>query len=263
MVIPFIQQPLYEGAWLQVDRAKKHVAEFNSELQRFADSDPYSVVIQPELAPGLQMMEITVRETFPRNLAPIVGDAVHNLRSALNLLAYDLVRRETRREPPSNVQFPLASSSEHLERVIVDRGIHLAGPSVVRAVRELKPYTGGDDLLCALHDLDITGKHHSLIRAQWALNIHRGDPSINELLVIPHGYTKGVHPMPLGVPNDLPVNKELKPGIQIWFGPGPTATQGKEIAPTLVQFTELVSEIVRSFEKSFPTPAGFNVMPVQ
>lgn len=98
---------------------------------------------------------------FPANLPLILGDAIHNLRSALDIKMFELIGM--RAEQPKNVQFPFASTAEKFEKTIKQREIYLAGNDVVSAISEFRPYPGGNDLLCGLHDLDIADKHRLIL----------------------------------------------------------------------------------------------------
>jgi hypothetical protein len=66
---------------------------------------------------------------------------------------------------PNAVQFPFCKDAVSLERTIESRQIKFAGENVVNAIYTLKPYPGGDELLCGLHALDITDKHQLIITA--------------------------------------------------------------------------------------------------
>ena len=97
-------------------------------------------------------------------LALVIGDAVHNLRSALDLLAFALVGDKCptpgqRRQ----VQFPFSASANGLEATIKSRQISRAGEKVVREIKKLKPYPGGNETLQAIHDLDLADKHKLII----------------------------------------------------------------------------------------------------
>jgi hypothetical protein len=64
---------------------------------------------------------------------------------------------------PEKVQFPFAKRANSLESTIASRLVQMAGPKVTAAIRDLKPYPGGDDDLYGLHLLDIADKHRVLI----------------------------------------------------------------------------------------------------
>ena len=94
-------------------------------------------------------------------LAPIIGDAVHNLRSALDILACDLAKLNGQSD--DGVYFPFAKSESELDRQIAGRRFDRAGPAAVAELKALRPYKGGNTLLRGVHDLDIQDKHQFII----------------------------------------------------------------------------------------------------
>jgi hypothetical protein len=100
------------------------------------------------------------REPVPQELSIIFGDAVHNLRTALDVMANDLVALNG--VAPKNVYFPFARSADDLERQIKNK-MRGASEDIKDLIRALKPYIGGNNALRAVHDLDITDKHIALV----------------------------------------------------------------------------------------------------
>src|SRR4051794_37203940 len=76
---------------LKVERAKEHIRNLESAVQAFRDTDPYGFRIEDDLQTGDKIYRIEIRRQTPDAFSLIVGDAVHNLRSALDHLARQLV----------------------------------------------------------------------------------------------------------------------------------------------------------------------------
>ncbi len=94
-------------------------------------------------------------------LSLLIGDAVHNFRSTLDHLFYQLVIAN-QQVPDRSTHFPVKKdrasyikSGATLERQI--------GVAAKCQLDELKPYAGGNDELWVLHQLDITDKHKLLV----------------------------------------------------------------------------------------------------
>ena len=94
---------------------------------------------------------------------------IHNLRASLDLLASDLVKMNGK--STRNVYFPFASSKEELDEMIIKKKFNLAGDKAVELLKSYLPYTGGNDQLRALHDLDIEDKHQKLIDTEKTMGI--------------------------------------------------------------------------------------------
>src|SRR5262249_28235966 len=97
----------------------------------------------------------------PLRLSLLIGDGIHNLRSALDHLAWQLVVAN-HSTPNSETGFPISDLPKNFKSLLHQRlG---AASSQAKAVCEgLQPYRGGKDALWRLHRLDIADKHRLLI----------------------------------------------------------------------------------------------------
>jgi hypothetical protein len=162
---------VFHGAKLNVERARSHIDALATEVSNFSRSSPYLVVVE-DSGPKLKRTS-----PIPGNIFTILGDAVHNLRSALDHLAYELVDLETTRTgnklPETllwNIGFPIVKDNKHVNKKtdsftekIKSNQMHKAGKEVEKALQLLRPYCKGNDGLYALHDFDRTDKHRLLI----------------------------------------------------------------------------------------------------
>ena len=152
--------PIFAAPRTKVQRAKGFVAELSAETQRYIDSKPCTVkVIQPDPATP---PTIEVRwDGIGLTPGAIIGDAIHNLRTALDLMASELATLNGKSN--KDVYFPLSDSAETLDDAIKRRRFDKAGDDAVALLRTIKPYRGGNELLRLLHDLDISDKHTALV----------------------------------------------------------------------------------------------------
>lgn len=241
---------LFKSSKLKIERAKKHTSELNNEIVSFLRRKPYRIVIEPGAEPGIHSLVIRVRENIPDNFPTIIGDAIHNLRAALDLLACDLVRMND--EEIEDVYFPFCKDGKDFENTIHHRHLDRAAPEIVDIIRSLKPYNGGDDTLRAIHDLDISDKHKLLIPCSY----YCGIPSISinsvgggglEMINCRFGPIQdGQSIVTMPAKQNLKLGQSFIPTIHITFGEGPLGDQ--PIVSTLYQLTQLVDGIVRRFE---------------
>jgi len=154
----------FEAPRLKIERSKRHVTDLRGAVEAYFAERPCALVVEKfpnEEAPNTLAWIARIRHPVPLSISPIIGDVVHNLRAALDLLACDLVRlnhKSTRK-----VSFPFSTREEDLSKAIKERNFHLAGADVVQATRRLKPYSGGNLALRAIHDVDLADKHQSLL----------------------------------------------------------------------------------------------------
>jgi hypothetical protein len=150
----------FSATKLKIKRAERHLSELDGAERRFADTKPFRLVVEAE-GPDRHLLRIQGWPLLPECFAPIIGDVVHNLRASLDLLACELVRMNGGND--NNVYFPFAENGAALDSMIKQRNFHRAHADAVNLLRSLRPFKGGNEALRAIHDLDITDKHKSLV----------------------------------------------------------------------------------------------------
>jgi hypothetical protein len=162
------------SARMKLGRAGHHINELEQVCRTFIESHPYEAIRIQNLAAGKWEVRLHVNHELPVPiLGLVIGDIVHNLRTALDHLICLLV--EANQAPvTTNTMFPFAPTEKHWKSARNSRakGAH---EDVLDALDELKPYAGGNDVLYRLHQLDIADKHKLLI-ASVAQNVRVGIP---------------------------------------------------------------------------------------
>ena len=150
-----------QGPRLKLDRAKEHLDDLVLEIKRFYKTNPYDGVIQDNPETQQREFRVTQADPLPDSLAVISGDVLHNLRSALDHLAWQLVLANGG-EPNSNTAFPVWRSESKFKssRPGYAKGVSKAALDILYG---LKPYKGGNDALWRIHQLDIVDKHRLLL----------------------------------------------------------------------------------------------------
>lgn len=142
---------MFEGARLKVERADQHIHALERCLREFTEN---SFTTRPH-ASG---MDITY--TFlapPSEVALIFGDAVHNLRSALDHLTWELDAAEEDRDP--RLQFPVGKDRREFAKACRQ----VQSRTGRAALKALEAFPGGDgEALHSLSVLDNEDKHRRL-----------------------------------------------------------------------------------------------------
>jgi hypothetical protein len=139
-----LSTPTLAACWAKHDRALEHIAELKGEIEHYLASEPFVITSRGyEDAHSSWIFETTEVKRLPLRPSIIIGDIVHNLRSALDHLVWQLVlfNGET---PKTNNQFPIESS----QAAFVKNGPRrLAGLCADHAARieGLQPFTRTDD----------------------------------------------------------------------------------------------------------------------
>lgn len=238
--------PFY-SARLKIERAKEHIKELHRLAQLFGDTHPHVVNIQTDVDTGNDVLSISPAEPLPDELLLILGDAIHNLRSALDHAWCDMCLvvtpytkfpvRETRDGVEAAVNGLKENACEEVKRFIVDI---------------VQPYKGGKgEMILSLHDLDIEDKHrlliahreYALITGMTAID-DRGEEFVIDdwLIVPPHTASQ-----PFEGHRHFKITNYGTARIHVTFGEG-MPLQGQFVLPTLLKLIELISRLVGVFE---------------
>jgi len=145
---------------VKIERAKEHLGNLAVAISAFHGTNPYLLVPEENQETGTLDIHVRIRETPPLRLGAIAGDAIHNLRAALDILW----RIAMRAGPGRKTEFPFNNGPQEFENA--HRGaIKGRSKSAVDILKTVKPYKGGNELLWGLHIADIVDKHHTLLPA--------------------------------------------------------------------------------------------------
>ncbi|BCW89951.1 hypothetical protein sos41_31190 [Alphaproteobacteria bacterium SO-S41] len=148
-----------EGPRTKIDRAKDHARELEREIEAFLQRDPYRVMLLTDQH-GNQTLACDVKELVPSKWGLIAGDALHNARASLDLLANVLVERDGGRS--GDASFPISNTSDVFQKA-APKSLRGASDTTVRKIEELQPFNTGNADLRTLHVLDIIDKHKTAI----------------------------------------------------------------------------------------------------
>lgn len=149
---------IFANARSKVERAYHHIHVLESIIQDFSSTPFFEVVLSFEEGNGWMPVVRPLRPT-PDDMPLIVGDAVHNFRSALEHMVYALVSDRTTTFPMHKCKADFESNSVKLDQI----EDVLPGAKVLLS-DGIQPYSDGNGaLLYALHSLDLSDKHHRII----------------------------------------------------------------------------------------------------
>ena len=152
---------------LKITRAEQHLSDLRRALTGYLESQPYGAMYEYDPSYGSRVRGLRITEHPPPGFAAYVGDCLHNLRSALDYLAWELVLAAGQ-TPNDRTEFPIFSEPLKYSKAA---SIRLTGvsPAPLATVEALQPYHNGqsfaDHPLWILHRLSILDKHRSLLLA--------------------------------------------------------------------------------------------------
>jgi hypothetical protein len=232
---------------LKLERAKHHIDEFGDRI--FASDDRNGPSLHVDGKTGEQFLYYSLRDYMLRGeLATIAGDAIHNIRSALDIAWFYIVA-EIGNPTGTFTKFPISPDhpKQWLEGALAKTaGIDPTSRIYDFLVNHVKGYQGGDSDILAIHSLDIDDKHRLLIptvsvTGVTGVELENEDGTIDiynfTLLTHREFYRKVV---PLG--SKFKNHGEVR--FYVAFGDR-TKIEGLEVIPTLSRWQEKVWELLQ------------------
>jgi len=253
------------GPRIKVERAKEHALQLQSEIEAFLDRKPYQLIVESEPKSGDKIYRVKVSEQPPVRWGTIIGDVVHNLRTALDYLAYQLVVANNY-TPHKYTYFPICDSKKKFEADGLKK-VKDASPKAKHLIESVKPYQGGNTALWRIHRLDIQDKHHLLFTVGSALKnvimkvTFSGDMALGreEIKFPPYILNPAdrLYPLEDGMEvfrfkgSDLvvasnEVMEEFDPNFDVAFGAG-QVVQGELVMPTVLQLIKATEDVLDVF----------------
>jgi hypothetical protein len=238
---------------LKIGRAKDHVRDLESVVVPFFDSFPYTYAA--DILPQISQYAIRLAtvKPLPHCIPIIAGDAVHNLRSALDHVAWQLVEAGGG-NPNDRTSFPIiaadAKARQRYASAVGQGNIAKMKSGALSLLESVQPYNSGDDTLAAIHQLDIWDKHRLIVAVHatlgawglktpqlWFDDLGFGKPIEvgDEICRIPQSTWEESH-------------ENIRFDFYSAFG-GPGIVRGKSVLEMLNKMADVVTLTVGSFEE--------------
>jgi hypothetical protein len=154
---------------LRLERAWEHLQCLEAECRTWLEEHPYRVYGELDAERRNKLVKVEIFHQPPAELGLLIGDCLHNMRSALDNLVYDLAIAH-RGSPLSRSiarvsQFPIFKDCDQFTDKGMDqiRGIH---PDAKAVIKRLQPYHRGEKSayhrLWMLRELSNADKHRLL-----------------------------------------------------------------------------------------------------
>lgn len=261
------------SARLKVERAKQNIRDLQGEIHTFLSGNPYSIGTKRNPDTGQLVYYVARTIETPAGLAPLCGDVLNNLRSALDHLAGNLVDANGG-NTARRIYFPISDSAQAYPATKA-RCIQGISQEANDAIDALHPYRGGNDAFWKIQQLNNIDKHRMLITVGSAFH------SVNLGAFFTESMGKD-----LAGRNDLPVEMRTIPAIDLYMRPAdrlcplkagdellivsadsepnekidfrfdvafgePNIAEGDPILETLQQMTDLVDNVVTVIKPLF------------
>lgn len=236
----------------KTERAKQHLHDLEVARNRFLITDPYRIECENDPQTGYNIYRIFDIQTPPVEIGLITGDLVHNLRSALDHLAYQLVYANGSTHSKQTA-FPIWDSASEYQ---AQRARRVTGMSqtAIDAIDATEPYQGGNGAgLWVLHYLDIADKHHELLTP--LMNVTGASFTIPGYWERSYTGVGGVSFPKFGEPlkdgdvvatREAVMDKDLNLTVDVAFTE-PEVIEGRPVIKTARRLLELVENLIVDF----------------
>lgn len=269
------------GCAAKLDQALGHLQHLAVAVQNGPNGDGNRFLIEPDPEVGDDVVRLRLEDFEPMLWAVLIGDCIHNLRSSLDHLAYQLALAEAGPLPPDverSSEFPIFDDPDDFKRVRSKgalkgepnpgsgfhkiRGMHSDAQDLIEG---LQPYHGGDrKRLWMLQQLSIMDKHRVTLLADlgaagWGFNPIPASPG--ERMSFQVNYIQGVVPDALEhgaivarvsidpIPPSTEVNYDLAAQLQISFK-RPVDAAGLAVVDTLADIRDyIISDVLPPLER--------------
>jgi hypothetical protein len=148
---------MFESAKLKVERANHHIRDAERQIDIFVKKNFHGIIRQSNTDSTVHVFTMAPQNQFPDGIGVKIGDAVHNLRCALDHLTWEVVGRDDGVQH-DKLYFPTGKSGDDF--VGACKGIKNISQKVRTMFMNLEAFIGGTgEALYVLSKLDNSDKH--------------------------------------------------------------------------------------------------------
>jgi hypothetical protein len=251
--MPILVTSLLEEARLKWSRGKEHLYMLEAESRKFWDSEPYTVIHERNGKEFENVLRFQWTQPVPHNRwGSILGDVVHNMRSALDYIAWRLAGSNL---ADRYIQFPLCETIDQWKgfqwRLQKSAPIHA---DALAYIQSLQPYTRPDPqraFLWILQELDARDKH-KLITLTQSLARTAKISGRGQMLIpyeaIENPLENGTIIVEYAGPPEASANLEIDLAFQVVFDNSLGALANCEVGSVLYPIFNAVDVIIANFE---------------
>ena len=166
-----------QGAFKKLQRAAEHLERIKDEISRCTAPGAFTLEVEVTEGGAFHEWYVTLLTEPNSELSLWIGDCLHNLRSSLDHIAFELIK-DANLHPTQNTIFPLLKSIPVRPVFINPRPG--PEPDALHLVELVQPYNSGGSSspLWLLSELNIIDKHRELVAVVSAIETpYFGSPS--------------------------------------------------------------------------------------
>jgi hypothetical protein len=243
----------------RLENAKREIGDLHTSIREFFKLKPYSNVIDKDTKPGYHLYKVKLFVPFPDHWPNDVAHIASDLRSPLDYAVGRVLEQDAAglaQIKNHSRGLPICRNAETLERELRKRKILTVYPKLGDFITNVvKPYNGGNDLICHLDTLNNSNKHWDLYPTGMAGPILH----INEMIIsgsyfgIAGGY-KGALSKDSVTFFEASPDTKFEGNIKFRLDVALTKIDGFEGKPVVLALSQIANEVERllsAFEQEF------------
>jgi hypothetical protein len=237
---------------VKIERAKHHLRALEVVRQDFIKGNAYRIECETNQT-GFNIYRVFNLQAPPVEIGLAAGDVIHNLRSSLDHLAYQLVYANGATHSKQTA-FPIWDSAAEYKAQGARRVKGMA-QDAIDAIDAIEPYQGGKGAgLWVLHYLDIADKHHALLTP--LINVTEASFTIPGFWERNYEGVGGVSFPNFGKPlkdgdvaatREATMDKDMNITLDVAFTE-PDVIEGRPVVETLQRLVDFVDDRILSFK---------------
>jgi hypothetical protein len=237
----------FESARLKIHRAYGHIQELRRAINAFLETDFCRLRADTDPNSGQASIYVESVAAPPAEIALIVGDIVHNLRTALDHVIVQILGKRGNRE-----SFPVAKEPDNPGTHSTYRLIKEILPDLAALIlNKIQIHDTGDASIWSISKLDNIDKHSLLIAVVSIQElIGFGFKSEDHNIVfseIRATISEGGRINLASMPGPITITSQGKAAAYILFGEG-QPLEGKPILQSLTKMAELTTQALNTIE---------------
>lgn len=259
-----------DGCAAKITRAHQSISELNAEIDSYLISHPYAVTREDDPQVGEIVWRARIVRPHPPEWSARIGEIIHDLRSSLDHLAWQLVIANGE-SPDTKTEFPVFWDSAKY-KTDSPRKVRGMSKAAKVEIERLQPYHAAhrfeDHILYIVHQLNLTDKHRLLTVVGSSYRPQRFQVGGAAGTGTVHGVTANGRPVPFEngaeimtfkygagnpPPNEMGVEADLTFTVAFdWTGPG----KGQPVISLVTTLSTAVWETIRGFLPYFGSAHG-------
>jgi hypothetical protein len=250
-----MKSELFRGSQLKIKRANQHIRELNEILNAFQKTHFYRLSMEDNADLRKNIVTFSVTEEIPSDVPLVIGDAVHNLCTALDHAVYEMLILSGG-SAGVWTKFPFEKTRQELEATLQGGTIQRLGLDLITLIMEvIQPYKGGNDPLYGLHDLDIVDKHRLILPVLSFTTLSHVVVASRENTQAVSGDSLKVKPgerlsILFSGSDRFDLKDYGQPTLHVLFD-NIEVFKGQPVVPTLHQLSQLVSGIIQKIAETW------------